>query len=162
MKNKESLEGLDDIITLGELKEVFSLEKCPNLEHKPKLLLLNGWKEGAGESLFKRDAGPAIPQIVKSHILAICSSFDNCATFLHSQRLPPSLFPSVLLETVLKYKSEPINNLVEVVNGELLKSSKKIIKVKDNSIVINESCTRGSILLHELYFCFLDRLVLSY
>ena len=161
MKNKEPPINLNDTITLADLKDVFSLEKCPNLVGKPKLLLLNGWKEGAEESLFKCDAGPTMgaQKPGTPDILAICSSFDNCATFLNTERLPPSLFPGTLLETILKYKTEPINNLPDVVSGMLLKSSKKTIKVKGKSISINESCMQYSTLQLGLHLCFKDRLV---
>ena len=150
MKNKESLEGLNDTVTLDVLKEIFSSTNCAMLNVKPKLLLLNGWKEGAKDSLCKTDAGPPDFSSARSDIFVICSSFDIPDSFSIASELPASIFPSILTETLLKYKAHPLNTLTSVISGELTKVSKGKLKVKGKNFIIVESCMSDTTLQLQL------------
>ena len=149
MKNKEPLEGLDDIVTLEALKMIFNAKSCSMLKAKPKLILLNGWKEGSNE-MSKADGGPAPLSTESSDFLAICSSYDSICPILAGSTLPPSKFPSILCSNILKYKSTPLTTLMGVVNGELKKNSKAVVKLKGKNISICESCVSDTTLQLQL------------
>ena len=131
------LDDLDDTLPLNVIKSIFS---CPMLDGKPKLLLLNGWKEAT----INND----------QDFLTLCSSFDNVSPFQFP--LPSSLFPFTLSEIILENKSEPIENLIAVVSKELKNTSKNIIQQNGENIDINESFTIETTLKLQLQFCFVE------
>ena len=159
MKKREPLEGLNDTISLNSLKIVFNAQNCTMLHGKPKLFLLNGWKEGQEETFSSKSDGLHSLVSENSDFLTLCSSFDNCAAVVNSVKLPPSLFPSTLLEVIMKYRREPIEALTGVVNSSLMKSSEKIIKVNGKNVKIHESCKGETTLLQLLRLNFRDGLV---
>ena len=154
MKNNVPLEGLDDTVTLEQVKSIFGTQRCGMLNDKPKFILLNGWKEGSDSLLYKVDGRIPLSSI-SSDFLIICCSFDNVSNL--QLPLPPSMFPATLCEVILKYKEAPIIALFGLLNGELMKKSKKIIKVKGKSVSINESCTCDTTLQLMLEFSFTER-----
>ena len=156
MKTNVPLEGLDDTVTLDDVKRIFESPSCGMLAAKPKFFLLNGWKENStGSLLYKVDGEGKGFSTNSSDFLTICCSFDNVSNL--QSPLPPSKFPATLCELILKYKGISITALFGVLNGELMKNSKKIFKVKGKPVSINESCTCDTTLQLMLQFSFTER-----
>ena len=156
MTKKEPLKGLGDTITLIELKDIFCSKNCSMLTCKPKLILLNGWKEGGKDLDCKADGVGTGDQFasVNSDFLTICSSFDRTSSLAAGSNLPASIFPTILCDTLIMYKNEPLNTLMGVVKGDLEKKSKKTIKLKGKTSSINESCAPETTLQYQLHLSF--------
>ena len=163
MKKKESLEGLDDTVTLNQLKKIFGSGYCSMLTCKPKLFLLNGWKESAKDSMHDgMGTGPSEEfSTINSDFLTICSSFNNISSLSAGPNLPASIFPCTLCDIVLMYKDETVISVMSTVNSELIKKSKKIIKLNGKAVDLNESCMSETTLRSQLQL-FAKKLVLLY
>ncbi|KAI6657784.1 Ras-related protein ORAB-1 [Oopsacas minuta] len=129
-KKGEPTKGLKDVVTLDEIQDIFNPKQCPMLSSKPKLILLNSWKDGGVENFPRKTDGqhPEYPNSDKSDFVIICSWFDHPCR--HSPKLPPSIFPQILCQILLKYNTTPLLDLACVLNAELNRNQQELLMME--------------------------------
>ena len=123
-------------IKVEEIRKRFNSTNCPRLTGKPKLLILNGCIEERVRSRSKSfiGLGPSEIQNNREFLTVYPTLSGYYKDFKHE-----SVFIDVLCETLLKYHGHEITQLIQVINGTLMKSA-RFVKIDGNSVKLTETC----------------------